>query len=142
MLSLSRHDIQTDVAFLTTCVKQPDEYDCSKLVRVINYLKGTRGLKLTLCVHGLYILKWWVDDSYAVHEEFKGHTGYMMSLGKCAITIFQENNIYKARSPQRMRLLVHIIHCHKRFVPSISLKHRDKPWYRTSYINTKKALSY
>ena len=28
------------------------------------------------------MLKWWVDASYAVHEDMRGHTGGTMSLGK------------------------------------------------------------
>ena len=31
------------------------------------------------------ILKWWVDASYAVHPDMKGHTGRTFSLGKGSI---------------------------------------------------------
>jgi hypothetical protein len=83
-----RRDIQTAVAFLCTRVKQPDEDDWGKLRRVLKYLKGTRGLKLTLsAVNDMSIIQWWVDASYAVHEDCRGHTGAtMMSLGEGTVT--------------------------------------------------------
>ena len=28
------------------------------------------------------VLKWWVDASYAAHEDMRGHTGGTMSMGK------------------------------------------------------------
>ena len=34
------------------------------------------------------VVKWWVDDSYAVHGDCRGHTGAMISLGKVAVFIF------------------------------------------------------
>ena len=37
----ARPDIHTDVAFLTTRVMTPDEDDWKKLLRMINYLRGT-----------------------------------------------------------------------------------------------------
>ena len=66
MSSQSRRDIQTAVLFLATRSKQPDKDDLSNLVRVLNYFKVTRGLRLTLCVDQFYIVKWWVDASYAL----------------------------------------------------------------------------
>jgi hypothetical protein len=41
-------DIQTAVSFLTTRVRDPDEDDWKKLVRMLKYLNGTRYMKLTL----------------------------------------------------------------------------------------------
>ena len=33
------------------------------------------------------MVKWWVDASYAVHEDCKGHTGAMTSLEKGVVLI-------------------------------------------------------
>ena len=77
----ARRDIQSAVAFLTTRVKKPDENDWFKLQRVIKYLKGTISLKLNLIEDDLYIIKWYVDASYAIHDDCKGHTGVLMSMG-------------------------------------------------------------
>jgi hypothetical protein len=74
--------IQTAVAFLSTRVKSPDEDDYKKLIKVMRYLRGTLNLPLTLEADDSHILKWWVDASFAVHPDMKGHTGGALSLGK------------------------------------------------------------
>ena len=74
------------MAFLTTRVKKPDEDDWGKLRRCLSYLEGTRYMKLTLEVNDLRVIEWWVDASYTTHDDFKGHSGGMMSLGKGATT--------------------------------------------------------
>jgi hypothetical protein len=79
-----QRDIQTAVAFLTTRVKRPYEDDWGKLKRVLKYLKGTKHLKLVLEVDKIGFVKWWVDASHNVHDNCKGHTGGMMSLGRGA----------------------------------------------------------
>ena len=53
-----------------------------KLTRMIRYLCGTKDLVLTLQVNDDGIIRWWIDASYAVHDDMKGHTGAAMSLGK------------------------------------------------------------
>ena len=53
----ARPDIHTDVAFLTTGVMKPDEDDWKKLLRMINYLRGTLELPLTLQASNTKIVK-------------------------------------------------------------------------------------
>ena len=43
-----RPDVQTAIAFLTTQVKEPDEDDWKKLVRMMTYLRDTKSMVLTL----------------------------------------------------------------------------------------------
>ena len=93
---------------MTTSDKNTDEDDCYKILRLLKYLNVKIGLKLTLCVDDLYIVKWCVDASYDVHTDCKGHTGAMMYLGKGNISIFKENKGHKAGYPRRIRLLEHI----------------------------------
>ena len=76
-----RLDIQTAVAFLTTRVAQPTEDDWAKLKRVLQYLRGTIDLKLTLGADDIMKSKTWVDVSYGVHNDCKSHTGGAMSWG-------------------------------------------------------------
>ncbi len=76
----TRQDIQTAVAFLCTGVQSPDEDDYKKLTRVMQYLRCTR--ELTLTIEPGVDAKWWVDSSYAVHPDMRSHSGIMMSLGK------------------------------------------------------------
>ena len=84
-LSRVRRDIQTAVAFLTTRVKAPDEDDWGKLKRVLKYLFGTRFLKLTLSANSLSLLCWYVDASHQIHDDCKGHTGALLTLGAGAV---------------------------------------------------------
>jgi hypothetical protein len=93
-----RRDIQTAVAFLTIRVKKPDEDDWGKLKRLIKYLKGTKHLRLRLSVDNLGVIRWWVDASYNVHEDCKGQTGAMMSLGNGAQISFSRKQKLNVRS--------------------------------------------
>lgn len=77
----ARPDIQLAVGFLCTRVKSPDKDDWNKLRRLVQYLRGTRDLDLTLRADNSKIVKWWIDAAYAVHADFKSHTGSSMSLG-------------------------------------------------------------
>jgi len=80
-----RPDIRTAVSFLCTRLHDPDEDDYKKLSRVIKYLRGTTDLTLTLQAEKDGVIQWWVDASYAVHPEMKGHTRGTLSLGKGSI---------------------------------------------------------
>ena len=78
----ARPDIQTAVAFLTTRVIDPDTDDWKKLIRLLSYLNGTKELVLTIEVDKINMMKWFIDGSFAVHNDMKGHTGGCMTLGK------------------------------------------------------------
>ena len=60
-------DIQTAVAFLCTQVQSPDEDDYKKLTRVMQYLRCTR--ELTLTIEPSTDAKWWIDSSYPVMKD-------------------------------------------------------------------------
>jgi hypothetical protein len=78
----ARPDTCTAIAFLTTRVRAPDKDDWSKLTHLMKYIRGTRDLPLVLSARGSGILKWWVDGSFAVHPNTRGHTGGGLSLGR------------------------------------------------------------
>eukprot|EP00804_Cyclotella_cryptica_P016577 CCRYP_020528-RE/>CCRYP_020528-RE protein AED:0.38 eAED:0.38 QI:0/-1/0/1/-1/1/1/0/519 len=101
----ARRDIQTTVAFLTTRVKQPDEDDWGKLKRVLKYLNGTVDMGLCLSVENMGIVRWYVDASYATHEDCKGHTGAMMTLGHGAAISFSRKQKTNAWSPTEAELI-------------------------------------
>jgi hypothetical protein len=81
----ARPDIQTAIAFLCTRVKKPNIGDYNKLRRVVNYLRGTKHMCLTLEADDLQVIKWWIDASFAVHEDMRSHTGGTMSMGKGSV---------------------------------------------------------
>lgn len=66
-------------------MKSPDEDDYKKLTRVMQYLRATRDMQLTLEASNLNIIKWWMDASFAVHPDMKSHTGAVMTLGRGAM---------------------------------------------------------
>ena len=78
----ARPDTCTAEAFLCTRVRDPDMDDWEKLAHLMCYLKETRKLPLILSADGSGILKWWVDASFAVHPNMRGHSGGGLSMGR------------------------------------------------------------
>jgi hypothetical protein len=81
----SRPDLQTAVAFLSTRVKSCNEDDYKKLIRILQFLRATRGDFLILSADSLHNVRWCVDASYSVHPDMSNHTGGAMSLGRGVI---------------------------------------------------------
>lgn len=77
----ARPDIQTAIAFLCTRVKSPDVDDWKKLKRVLGYIKETIFLPLTLGSDGTGNIYWYVDASFAVHNNMRSHTGAVITFG-------------------------------------------------------------
>ena len=71
----ARPDIQPVIAVLCTRVKAPNKSDWDKLIQLLKFLNGTRDDVLTLSADSLGTIKWYVDASFAVHPDFKSHTG-------------------------------------------------------------------
>ena len=55
--------------------------DDNKLARKIRYLEKTKYLPLIMRVNDNGIIEWWVDTSFAVHEEMRSRSEIYMSLG-------------------------------------------------------------
>jgi len=87
-------DIRTAVSFLCGRLTMPDEDNYKKLARVVKYLRGTLTLPLVLSADGSGNVNWWVDASFAVHSDMKGHTGGTMSMGG--------GSIYSTSTKQRL----------------------------------------
>ena len=51
----------------------------------MKYLNGTKEMVLTLAADDLHVVRWFVDVAYAVHPNFKSHSGWIMTMGKGAI---------------------------------------------------------
>ena len=102
-----RPDIAVAIAYLCTKVKSPNFHDYNKLGRVLKYLRETIDLPLTLeaTKGSLLSAQWWVDASYAPHDNMRSHTGATFSLGKGGI--FNLSTIQKlvARSSTEAELI-------------------------------------
>lgn len=85
MAKRARPDILTAVSFLTTRVKEPTVEDMSKLMRCLKYLNSTKDLVLRLSAREGMSVQAYVDASYAVHNDAKGHTGATISVGQGAV---------------------------------------------------------
>ena len=81
----ARSDLQTSIAFHCTRVRNPDDDDDKKLARTVRYLNKTKHLPYILSSDATSVIEWWVDATFAVHEDMKSRTGMTMSLGKGAI---------------------------------------------------------
>jgi len=81
----ARPDALLACAFLSTRVGKATEEDWEKLSRLLRYLKGTIKLGLRLQVDTTIGILSYIDASYATHEDYKSHTGIVVSLGAGAI---------------------------------------------------------
>jgi len=101
----ARPDIQLAVSFLATRVQSPDVDDFKKLGRCMRYLRGTRDLPLTLECSEIGVIRWWVDASFAVHPNYRSHTGATMSLGKGSVYSSSTKQKINARSSTEAELI-------------------------------------
>jgi len=82
----ARTDIAPAIAYMMTRVRNPNQDDWMKLVRMMKFLKQTQKDQLTLKSDGSCTLKWHVDAAFAIHPDYKSHTGGTLTMGKGAIT--------------------------------------------------------
>ena len=62
------------------------------LVIVFMHIKNMKELNLTIEAFTVSVIHWWADASFAVHEDFKSHTGATMTMGKgCPINASLRN---------------------------------------------------
>jgi hypothetical protein len=94
----ARPNIQQAILVLCTRVKDPNQADWEKLMRVMKDLKGTRNEYLTLSADDLRVVKWYVDTSFAVHPDFKSHTSAVMMLGRGAMQSIARKQRMNVRS--------------------------------------------
>ncbi len=82
LVKKARPDELLAIAFLSTRVQSPDIDNWAKLEHLIKYFRSTVDLPLTLGVDGTGVLNWYVDASYAVHANMRGHTGGALTMGR------------------------------------------------------------
>jgi hypothetical protein len=103
----ARPDLQPTIPFLCTRVKEPDIDDWKKLLRMLKYLESTKDLVLTLEADkgDILLCKWYPDAAFAVHADFKSHTGAVLSLGKGAVNTISAKQKLNTRSSTEAELV-------------------------------------
>ena len=79
--------------------------DWKKLLRVLGYLKETIDYDLKITCENLENLTWYIDGSYAVHEDMKGHTGVILSIGGNVVLSRSNKHKMNARSSTEAELI-------------------------------------
>jgi hypothetical protein len=82
LVKRARPDASVTIAFLTTRVREPDLDDWRKLEHLVEYFKTTTEMPLILGGNSSGILNWYIDASFAVHPNMRGHTGGGLTLGR------------------------------------------------------------
>ena len=101
----ARPDIAPVIAFLCARVQSPSEEDWEKLCRMMTFLSQTKTDVLTLSCDKSGDIKWFIDASFAVHEDFKSHTGGTMTLGKGMIISSSTKQKINTRSSTEAELV-------------------------------------
>lgn len=82
LVKRARPDASVATAFLTTRVRAPDVDDWRKLEHLVEYLRSTKNMPLILGADNSNVLHWYVDASFAVHANMRGHTGGGLTMGR------------------------------------------------------------
>ena len=77
-----RPDILTAIAFLSTRIQAATVEDWSKLERVLKYINGSKDMGICIDMSDGVTVFAYVDSSYGVHNDYKSHTGGVISMGK------------------------------------------------------------
>ena len=101
----ARIDIHPTVSVLATRVQRPNDSDWKKLIRLIKYLHSTKKWHKTLKADSLRIIKHYVDASFAVHPDFRSHTGSMMTMGDGAMLVKSNKQKLNSRSSTEAELI-------------------------------------
>ena len=91
--------------FLSTRVKAPTDQDWKKLVRLMSFLKTTKNDILTLEANDEQSNEYWIDAAFAVHPDYKSHTGAMQSLGKGVVSSISSKQKVNSRSSTEAELI-------------------------------------
>ncbi|CAJ1938572.1 unnamed protein product [Cylindrotheca closterium] len=101
----ARLDMHPTVAILASQVQNPNQSDWHKLVRLMTYMHSTKKWHLTLSADNLQVMKWFVDASFAVHPDFKSHTGGVMTMGGGAMQAMSKKQKLNSRSSTHAELI-------------------------------------
>jgi hypothetical protein len=101
----ARPDILLTVSFLTTRVKEPVSDDWKNLLCILGYLKSTDALLLHLSCTDLKNLIWYIDGSYATHDDMRGQSRGVLLAGDCAVLFRSNKQKVNTRSSTESELI-------------------------------------
>lgn len=93
-----RPDAVPAITFLMTRVRKLNQDDWMKLVRMTKFLQQTKNDCLTLKSDSSRKLRRFVDAAFAVHPDFRSHTGGTLTMGKGAATTISRKQGVNTRS--------------------------------------------
>lgn len=82
LVKQDRQDALLAIAFLTMQVREPNVENKFKLEQLVKYIRSTIDLLLILDANGTSILTWYVDASFVLHANMRGHTGSRLTMGR------------------------------------------------------------
>jgi hypothetical protein len=71
----------------------------------MSYLSGTVEMVRTISANKLNVMKFYVDSSFAVHSDYKSHTGMVMTMGSGAIETMLRKQKLNTRSSTHAELV-------------------------------------
>ena len=73
------------IVCLATRVKEPNERDWKKVIKILNYLQARKAEIANMSTNNNQTINLYVDSSFAIYKNMKSHTGAIMTLGNRAI---------------------------------------------------------
>jgi len=100
---MTRPDLVPTVSFLCTRSGKANKDDLWKLQRLLRYMNLTRSRSLFISPASLDVLNVYCDASYAVHEDFRSQTGYILSFGSMHDLKSSDHGSFVACSSKKQR---------------------------------------
>ena len=107
-LFLCKHghlDIAQAIAYLTTQVQKPNHADWTKLCQMMQFLKQIVKDKLTLRADSSGHLSCHCNTAFALHDDFRSHTGSTFLVGNGAITSLSRKHGMNTRSSTKVEVV-------------------------------------
>lgn len=100
-----RPDLLLAISFLTTRVQNPTQQDLCKLMRVLKYLNATKDLVLHLRGDDFLCICAYIDASFAVHDDYKSHSGVFVSIGMGPIFVKSSKQRLNSKSSTEAEMI-------------------------------------
>ena len=124
--NISSQYIYLAIDFLFTRVLKTKYDDWVKIKQHLKYILGSINLPLILREDDLKTLKFYLNTSYTIREDWKVHTGVILKMGRGAmISIPKKHNLIQG-DPPRLRYSDSTMWCHKWCVRTTLHRPKDK----------------